>query len=834
MAVVRAANTPATLPGLQRDGSVLLPNQWSLHPTGTQVPVGDFPVNVALHPDGRFAAVLHSGYGQHEVRILDLKKGREVSQAAIDESFYGLAWSPDGRSLYVSGAGEETIHAFHFADGYLSARRELRLRPAKEQGIPGGIAVSADGNALYVAETWGQCVEKVAVKDGTLRWTCRLAPPQQGDMEMPTGARMGTKSDPEAPFPYTCVADEKSGRVFVSLWAASTVLVLNARTGAELARWPVGSHPNEMVLGRDGRLFVAEANQNTVSVVDSASGRVTETLSASLYPNAPPGSMPNSVALTPDGRLLFVANANNNDVAIFDVSSAGHARSLGFIPVGWFPTSVRVNAEGTRLIVANGKGLSSAANPRGQFPGDPRPKNLTEYIAGLFQGTVSLIDLPTPDKRLEQFGAWTRTAYACSPLDANSSIRGPRPADSPVPGNIGEPSPLRHVIYIVRENRTYDQVFGDVPEGNGAPELCLFGENVTPNAHALAREFVLLDNFYADGEVSADGHEWTMGAYATDFVEKFWPLNYGHDANKKYDYPAEGRYPLGTPANGYLWNRAAQAGVTYWSFGEFTHGGKGTSEKPARGSLAILRDHVEALYPSFDTAIPDQVRADRFIAALRRYEASGDMPQLQVVQLCRDHTAGTKVGQNTPTAMVADNDFALGRIVDAVSHSRFWPDTAIFVLEDDAQNGPDHVDAHRMPALVISPWTRRHAVDSTLYSTTSMLRTIELILGLQPMSQFDAAAQPMWGSFAGTHDLAPYTALPPRVDLKAVNTKLAWGAQASGRMDFAEADKADDIELNEIIWRSVRGADSPMPPPVRAAFFKAHPRGDNDGDGDDD
>jgi phospholipase C len=443
------------------------------------------------------------------------------------------------------------------------------------------------------------------------------------------------------------------------------------------------------------------------------------------------------------------------------------------------------------------------------------------------QGTVSLIAWPAEKVRTEQLGAWTRTAYGCSPLDAAATPRGARPAGSPIPARIGEASPIRHVVYVIRENRTYDQVLGDLPEGNGAPHLCLFGETVTPNAHALAREFVLLDNLFADGEVSADGHEWTMGAQATDFVEKLWPLNYGHKESKKWDGTAEGRYPAAFPANGYLWNRAAEAGVTYWSYGEFcntTRGGPVLAET----SLPILRGHFDPHYRPWDLNYPDVKRAARFIAELRRMEALGDMPRLQVVRLGGDHTEGTKPGAHTPTAMVADNDIALGQIIEALSHSKFWADTAVFVLEDDAQNGPDHVDAHRMPGFVVSSWTKRHAVDSTLYSTTSMLRTMELILGLPPMSQFDAAAMPMWQSFAAQADLTPFTARPAQVNLEARNSKLAWGARDSQKMDFSEPDRADDIALNEIVWRSVRGADSPMPAPVRAAFFKAHPKPDED------
>jgi hypothetical protein len=537
--------------------------------------------------------------------------------------------------------------------------------------------------------------------------------------------------------------------------------------------------------------------------------------------------MPNSVALSPDGKLLFVANANNNDVAVFDIAKPGKAQSLGFIPVGWFPTSVRVLRDGKTLVVANGKGVTSAANPRGPFPGDARPKNLQEYIGGLMQGTVAFIPLPAEKDRATQFGTWTKTAYACSPLDASASPRGTRPEGSPIPAKVGDPSPIKNVIYIIKENRTYDQIFGDLEIGNGDPRLCLFPEDVTPNAHAIAREFVLLDNLFADGEVSADGHEWSMGAYATDFVEKFWPMSYGHNARKKYDHPAEGRYPAAFPANGYLWNRAAEAGVSYRSYGEFC-------TSPRSGpilsdtNMPVLKGHIDPYYRAWDLDYPDVKRAERFIAELRRFEKDGGMPRLQVIRLGGDHTEGTKAGKHTPTAMVANNDLAFGQIVEAVSHSKFWEDTAIFVLEDDAQNGPDHVDAHRMPAFVISAYTKRKAIDSNLYSTTSMLRTMELILGLQPMSQFDAAALPLWASFQEKPDTTPYTARQARVDLDARNTKLAWGARASEKMDFSEPDKVDDIVLNEIVWRSVRGADSPMPAPTRAAFFKAHPKLDGD------
>jgi hypothetical protein len=367
-----------------------------------------------------------------------------------------------------------------------------------------------------------------------------------------------------------------------------------------------------------------------------------------------------------------------------------------------------------------------------------------------------------------------------------------------------------------------------MPEGNGDPELCLFPEKVTPNNHKLAREFVLLDNFYVDAEVSADGHEWSMGAYATDFVQKGWRLDYGHNQTGKFPYPGEGSFPVAFPADGYLWDRALQAGVSYRSYGEFIQNGK-TPNDPSHTRVAALQGHFDPGFRGFDTGYPDIKRAERFSAELKRFESEGDMPRLQIVRLPNDHTAGTLKGAFTPTAYVADNDRGLGMLVEAVSHSKFWPQTAIFVLEDDAQDGPDHVDAHRSVAQVISPYTRRGAVDSTMYSTSSMLRTMELILGLQPLTQFDAAATPMFNAFQADADLRPYDALPPNVDLAARNRVVAWGGKASAKMDFSKEDATDEQLLNQIIWHSVRGDKEPMPAPIHAAFVFQHPK-----DGDDD
>jgi YVTN family beta-propeller protein len=851
-----AASKPLerVLPGLQRDGFVQLPNQWSLKPAGRHLEVGDFPVNIAVHPTGEFAAVLCAGFGPHEVVIVDLnpERTRMVSRVQVPQAFYGLTWSNDGRQLFASGGEDEVVHVFDFDKGYLTKGKALDVSVAKNRrAVVGGLAFDPQGRDLFAAAPWADAVVRVPLVNPDNKKVIRFEPPPEkkepgkGEPPSPPDGRKDDKDkkDPDAliepqVFPYACLVEPGGKRCFVSLWARECVAVVDLETNAVVATWPTAEHPTEMLLSPKGdALYVACANSTKVSVIDPATGKGLQTINCALYPTAPNGNTPNSLSMTPDGELLFVANADANNLSVFAITDRAKALPRGFIPTGWYPTSVRYNPLDKSLYVANGKGMAPKANRSGPNPLVPQSRNTGEYIGQLLKGYVSIVRLPTP----QQMVAHTKTAHACSPLRPDNSARSENvEADNPIPKKIGDASPIKYCIYIVKENRTYDQVFGDLaagpnPIGNGEPQLCLFPEAVTPNHHKIAKEFVLLDNFYVDGEVSADGHEWTMGAYATDFVEKIWPLSYR--GGKVFGYPSEGNYDrIERGSGGYLWDKCAEAKVSFRTYGEWVENGKAKPDGSFEDSfvkLKALEGKFDPKFRGYDLDVTDVKRAERFVSELKRFEAAGEMPRMQVLRLPNDHTAGSKAGAPTVTAMVADNDLALGMVIEGITKSKFWKETAVFVIEDDTQNGPDHVDAHRSVALVVSPYTKRKFVDSHLYSTTSMLRTMELILGLQPMSQFDAAARPMYNSFTAKPDFTAYTHEVPKVDLNEKNKPGGFGARWIEGQNLAKEDALDDLIFSEIIWKAVRGADSPMPPPVRAAFYLPVKAGKKDDDDDD-
>jgi YVTN family beta-propeller protein len=804
--------TAPVWPGYKGEGVTLLPNGWRIAPEGRHLTVGDLPMNLVPSPDGRFVAISTSGWAKPALSIFDTKTLQIVSRIEIDHTWLGLVWDPDGKRLFASGASENVIYEFSFEAGRLTAAGKITLGPAEvhpgrdvilNAGYVAGMALSGDDERLYVTQLYGQKVRAIDLKTRQVVATADL------DAE-----------------PYTCVLSPDGQTVFVSVWGGAKVLMLDAWTLAPKGEVAVGEHPNAMIMGRDGaRLFVACANTNAVWVVDVANRKAVEQISVALGTDAPVGSTPNGVALSPDGRTLAVANADNNTITVADVSTPGATVVQGWIPVGWYPTGVMFDRDGSRLFVLDGKGLIGLANPRGPQPGGARLE--AQYSGAMFQGGISVIPMPNA-AGLQRMTARVRelTPYT----DAHRLAPANAPAASPIPKRVGDSSPIKYVFYVIRENRTYDQVLGDLPKANGDPSLTLFGRDVTPNAHALSEAFTAFDNFYVDAEVSYDGHAFSTGAYATDFVEKMWPANYGR---REGLYLSEGGYkmrnPFGNiaaPPQGYIWDFAKRANVSYRSYGEFA--GWESPGGTMVASVPGLDGHIHPSFPPFDMAIPDVKRIEIFAEEFKDFVQKGTVPRLSIIRLPRDHTSGTAPGSVTPTGMVADNDLALGQFVELISKSAIWKESAIFVLEDDAQNGPDHVDAHRSILLAVSPFSRRGVVDSTLYTTSGVLRTMELILGLPPMSQYDAAATPMYNAFTTTPNLAPYTHLAARVPMDIKNDWNTPGAAASLRMNFSAPDLAPDLELNQIIWEAVRGRGSVMPPPRRTGFIRPIATDDDD------
>jgi YVTN family beta-propeller protein len=611
-------------------------------------------------------------------------------------------------------------------------------------------------------------------------------------------------------------------QLFVSDWAGRAVLVVEPKELNAVAKIPVGEHPNQIAMHpRDDRLFVACASSNCVNVIDTSRGIVTETIYTALFPKAPEGSTPDAVAVAPDGKMLYVANADNNCVAVIDIRAPGKSQVVGFIPTGWYPTSVAVTPDSKSLLVGVGKGLQTKPNPiyKNAKVDKPADNGATDkrpfpYIGTTLSGALSLV--PVPDEK--QLAVYTAAVYRNCPYSDDLLAGTPSPFKTAIPTKVGAASPIKYVIYIIRENRTYDQVLGDVKEGNGDPSLVMFGDKVTPNAHKLVREFVLLDNLYCNGQVSRDGHPWSTMAYHTDYIGRDWHLTYSRRLGVSDTADAS----LANGPSGYLWDACARHGLSYRSYGEY---GKRVSEDDGTLKMeAAVAGLIGHICPDYGVPkvkgkrVRDTDNTETFLREYRRFEKDGTMPRFIVMSLGEDHTQGTTPGAHTPAACVASNDLALGRLVEEVTRSKLWPQTAIFVIEDDAQNGPDHVDAHRTVGLVISPYTKRKFVDSTQYSTVSMIRTMELVLGMPPLSQYDAAARPMFNSFTDSPDLAPYTHEPARIDLAATNPKNAYGAERSAKMDFSDYDLVDDFELNEILWRSIKGVDGPLPPAVRRAI----------------
>lgn len=789
-ALLSSQPAPREQVGPLADGRFLLNSGWVLQPAGKQVPLDTFPMATALSPDGRWLLALNAGYKPPSISVIDTTTALEKSRTPVSDAWLGLAFSPKGDRVYAGGGSRAAVFEFTFTDGALAPARALPVVPEGKRTVKdfiGDVAFSPDGRLLYAADLYRDSVVVINPQSGLVIDRFK------------TGRR-----------PYRILFPPDGKSFFVTSWTDGALGHYDTATGSQLGLLRLGPHLTDMVwrAGKNdpaedeaawvARLFVSAANTNsvyTVAITEGNDMRMAEVINVSMTPRQPLGMTPSALALSPDGSHLYTVCSDANAVAVADVS-LDRANVEGFIPVGWYPTAARVLGDGT-LVVLNGRGGGSKPNPHGPSPVIPGP----DYVARIQTGTASFIP-PFKDKDL---AAYTRTALN------NSAYR-----DSKLETPNALP-PVEHVIYIVKENRTYDQVLGDVKTGNGDASLVLFGENITPNQHKLAREFVLLDNFYVNSDVSADGHNWSTAAIANDYVQKLWPNSYAKRRNL-YDY--EGQEPTSTPPAGYLWTNAHAAGVPLRNFGYFVNNAP-QGAAPGGAQVTSVRDSVLAPltnrhYRGFDLDYPDVDRVKVFLAELADYEKSGQMPRLILMRLGNDHTSGTAPGKIAPLSAAADNDYALGLLVEAVSRSRFWPATAIFVLEDDAQNGPDHVDSHRSPAYVISPFVKRGSVDSTLYNTTSVLRTMELMLGLRPMTQFDAASRPMTSLFTAAADPAPFTAEKPRVALDTRNPAASKTAARSARLDFSEADRIDDDELNDILWRAIKGNTPPAP--VRSYF----------------
>jgi YVTN family beta-propeller protein len=793
-AVVVSQPEPREQVGPLSGGGYLLNSGWRLEPAGRQIPLDTLPMASALSPDGKYLLVLNGGYNPPSVSVIETASGRVTGTTPVDDGWLGLAFSPRGDRVYVGGGSRAAVFELSFAAGVLRPARTFAVSPSGERNdrdFIGDVTLSPDGRLLYAAELYRDVVAVINPQSGTVIDRFK------------TGRR-----------PYRILFHPDGKSFFVTHWADGSLGHYDTATGSQLGVVRLGAHPTDIVFRAGApeevaegqatwvaRLFVAAANTNSVYAIGISPGRelnLLESINVSMTPRQPLGMTPSALALSPDRKRLYVACSDANAAAVIDVSE-DRSRVEGFIPTGWYPTALRTIASGT-LVVLNGKGVRSYPNPTGPSP--VNPQNRTGYVARLQTGTASWIE-PFSD---DQLARWTHTVLADSPYnDAKLDQTSPLP-------------PIEHIIYIVKENRTYDQVLGDLKEGNGDPTLVLFGENSSPNHHKLAREFVLLDNFYVNADVSADGHHWSTAAIANDYVVKLWPNQY---ANRRQLYDFEGQEPTAQPPAGYLWTNAAAAGVSLRNFGYWVENKRNApagAEQVARVLDPVLARSTNRFYRSFDTDYPDVERARVFLRELSDDEKSGSMPRLTLVRLGNDHTSGTTPGKIAPLAAMADNDYALGLIVEAVSHSRFWATTAVFVVEDDAQNGPDHVDSHRSPAFVISPYVKRHRVDGTMYNTASVLRTIELLLGLRPMTHFDAGARPMTSVFESTPDLASYAVEKPRIPLDTRNPAGAPGARASARMNFDEADAIDDDELNDILWVAIRR--SAPPPPVRSYFAR--------------
>ncbi len=902
--------TPALL-AQDSPRTVQLPNGKLLgEAPGMPRAINNLPTAITISPDGRFAVLLHSGYGAYtsgekqSLSVLNLETNEitdfpddRLGSKARQTYFLGLAFSLDGKHIFTSmasltdplgkrkGSTGNGIAVYSFENGRIAPERFLPMGPRrniaagkvrrddfKDVTYPAGLSIGTSGGEerLLVANNNSDEAVLMNTEGGKIVYRFDLS----------------TMKRIPASLPYTTVMTKDGKRGFVSLWNASSVAELDLTNGRVLRLIPLrkpesplagGSHPTALLLNRENtRLYVALTDRDEIAVLDTELGKALSFLSTKLPGQIYGGSDPEYLALSPDEKILFSANSISDSVAVFDLAKNGTAeigRPAGFIPTEWYPTVVAATAKD--LLIASAKGRGSGPNPKAIGKRDDG-RTRFPYGPAMIHGSLARIPLVEVTANLP---GYTKQVVEMNALRGNGdSVR-----------FANGKSKIHHVIYIIKENRTYDQVFGDLEGANGEASLAMYGEDITPNEHKLARQFGILDNFYDSGDVSGDGHVWSNSASISDYIAKTWPIGY---RGKEHTYDSEGALldgisqedgvpDAGEPTGGYLWQDFARHGVSYRHYGEYIVSRwcnqKGGGEQPASGppkaegetctrsvinkgepleknvgeprggpspypwaipvlaenvaSEVELQGHFDPKFPDFEVAYPDQLRADEFLNEFEKFVESrtagkDTMPQFILLRLPDDHTAGLTKGNPKPAASVADNDLAVGRVVDAVSHSPYWDDTAFLILEDDAQDGPDHVDSHRSIALVISKYSPvanekgdggKPFVDHSFYTTINVVRTIEALLGVPPMNANDSRAAVMAPLFSGTGEQPAFSANYKNRDnglIYEMNTK-DW--KAGKNLDFSHADAVDTAFLNKFLWKDRMG-DVPMPPPQHNVF----------------
>lgn len=792
---------------LSRPGTSRLPTGVNLDPVAASITVGSLPLAMRLAPGSDRLVVLLSGWREQGFQVVDRATGKVTQTVHQPAAFVGLAFAPDGKTLYVSGGNQDVIYEYAWRDGAASLTDSIILAPksTRQSGrrYPAGLAPSPDGRALYVAENLSDSLAVIDLASGHV--VQRLA------MER---------------YPYD-VAVAPDGTVYASAWGGQTVSVFTPRANGgglldDAGRIAAGRHPSALILNADGtRLFIASGSTDRVTVLDTKRWQPVAQLLDPPPAGPGEGSTPDALALSADGTRLFVAEADNNAIAVFDLSSAssgitsatGDDHLAGRIPTEWYPTAV-IAAKDT-LMVLTGKGRGTGPNPDGPDPLHGRAPASNSYTLGQTTGTLATLILvratpamlATMSERVARAQGWNRQRSA--------QVAASYP-------------PFKHVIYVIKENRTYDQVLGDLPTGDGDSALVFFPRSVSPNHHALAERFGVFDRFFTNAEVSPDGHNWSTAAYATDYLEKTVPSQYS-GRGRTYDYEgtnggfSKANIPLddvSEPSNGYLWDLANRAGITFRNYGEFVVNDSVDGHMTYIGNKPALATHTNAGYPGFDLNQLDQTRMNVWLAEFAGYVKSGTMPQLEIVRLPNDHTAGARVGSRTPRAFMADNDLALGRMVEALSRSPYWKNTVVFVVEDDAQNGPDHVDSHRAPFFVISAYNRGGVLHPWT-NTTDVIATIDEILHLGALSQFDYYGRPLREVWTATPNLTPYTLITPTVDLNERNTRQTAGALESDQLDLTAEDRADEDLFNRVLWKTIKGPATPYPGITRMSSLEA-------------